>query len=176
MGYPAWSEKSFTAFKRKKMLVPTCSLSTEKDISPYWRYFRCLWNCFWACLELHCDNNQVLSPSAGPRLTLPLPCYASQCCNPWPSTLCAYPGALQHSSKSSVKLSCRLLGIPVLPSSQLLQIFPLLYSRDDLWEEKYNSKMSNWCSFEAISFTLLVLLIYLVYTNWWQKPIVLLKH
>lgn len=41
---------------------------------------------------------------------------------------------------------------------------------------KNNSKMNNWYSFKAISFTLLVLLIYLVYTNWWQKPIVLLKH
>lgn len=79
------------------------------------------------------------------------------------------PSALQLSPSL---ITWGLLSCP-LPNSYRFSP-PLL-----LWwfmGEKNNSKMNNWYSLKAISFTLLVLLIYLVYTNWWQKPIVLLKH
>lgn len=139
MGHAAWSEKRFTAFKRRKMFVSTCSLSIEKDISPHWHDFRCPWNYFGTYLKLHCDNNQVLSPAAGPRVTLPLPCYASQCSSLWPSTLCAHPGALQHLSKSSVKLPCRLLtwGFVSCPLPSFCWFFPssppvMIYGRKSI--------------------------------------------
>lgn len=92
----------------------------------------------------------------------------------------AVPGAaapaLQRSDGSRVKLpGCWLGDSSLFHFPAFVDFPPSLF----LWwfiGGKYNSKMNNWYSFKAISFTLLVLLIYSVYSNWWQKPIVLLKH
>lgn len=130
--------KKFHSLQKRKTLVLSCFLSMEKDSCLYWHDFRWSWKLSMDLPEVELWVTTKHSPQLlGPRL----PCLAPCCCllQPRPSALHAHAGALQCLSESAgaaKNSQAANLGIPLLPSSQLLQIFPLLSSYDDLWGEK----------------------------------------